>query len=197
MSLGVSRRSLALVTSVLASIAFAATAYAGGSIPVTPVKTPIKVGLEVPAQTAMEPTIDCGAPAIGCLGPRPDTLVIHYPVQTVERFDIVTFNAPNGAGAVCSIRTMPSVLRVIGLAGDTWSERRGYVYINGKKLNEPFINPLFRDHLSYPPRTIPAGEYLLMGDNRAVACDSRRFGPVPFADLVGRVARIERPTFQR
>jgi signal peptidase I len=197
MSLGVFRRPLAPVALLLSSIAFAASAHAAGSIPVTPVKTPTKVGLEVPAQTAMEPTIDCGAPEIGCLGPRPDTLVIHYPVQTVERFDVVTFNAPTGAIVICSPRSMPSVLRVIGLPGDTWSERRGYIYIDGKKLTEPFINPVFRDRLSYPPLTIPAGEYLLMGDNRAEACDSRRFGPVPFADLVGRVVRIERPTFHR
>src|SRR5262249_22822447 len=113
--------------------------------------------------------------------------------------------ATSGAGVVLTpspcagndIATQPLLVSVVSvLPGDTWSERNGYVFINGTKLNEPCINPLFRDHLSYRPRTIPAGDYLMMGDNRAGACDSRRFGVVPFADLVSRVVQIKRPNVQ-
>jgi signal peptidase I len=77
-----------------------------------------------------------------------------------------------------------------------WEERNGYVYINGKKLNESYIKPNRRDHLTLalvdiPPRAnytrIPKDYYLMMGDNRNSSCDSRRWGLVPRKNLIGEV----------
>jgi signal peptidase I len=42
------------------------------------------------------------------------------------------------------------------------------------------------DDTDLEPVTIPSGEYYVMGDNRAASADSRSFGPVERADLVGR-----------
>ncbi len=66
-------------------------------------------------------------------------------------------------------------------------EKNGYVYINGKKLNEPYIRPVYRDDFTYPAVKIPPGQYFMMGDNRAGSCDSRRWGTVPRHDLIGKV----------
>ena len=41
--------------------------------------------------------------------------------------------------------------RLIGLPGDTWEERDGYVYIDGKRLNEPYIQPDRRDDRTIAP----------------------------------------------
>jgi hypothetical protein len=80
--------------------------------------------------------------------------------------------------------------------GTVWEERNGYVYINGKKLNEPYIRPERRDHLTLslidlPPNgtqtRIPKDYYLVMGDNRRLSCDSRRWGLVPRKNLIGEV----------
>jgi signal peptidase I len=81
---------------------------------------------------------------------------------------------------------------VIGLPGESVTERGGFIYINGKTLNEPYIAADRRDH--EPPRAwhVPPDAYFLLGDNRAESCDSRVFGSVPATDIIGRVVRIIR-----
>jgi signal peptidase I len=85
------------------------------------------------------------------------------------------------------------VKRIIALPGETWQERSGYVYINGKRLNESYIKPDRRDFQSYPARTIPKGQYFMMGDNRQSSCDSRRWGTVPRKSIIGKVFAIYWP----
>ena len=79
------------------------------------------------------------------------------------------------------------VKRLIGLPGDLWEERAGYVYINGKRLNEPYILPARRDTRTITPIKIASGHYFMMGDNRSSSCDSRAWGTVPRKNLIGKV----------
>jgi signal peptidase I len=79
------------------------------------------------------------------------------------------------------------VKRLIGLPGETWSERNGLVYINGKKLDEPYVHDDRRDVESFGPVKIPEGHYFMMGDNRSGSCDSRRWGTVAKSALIGKV----------
>jgi signal peptidase I len=85
------------------------------------------------------------------------------------------------------------VKRIIGLPGETVGERDGIVSVNGRVLREPYIAAARRDH--EPPRTwrVRAGEYFLLGDNRAASCDSRVWGGVPRAGLLGRTIGIYWP----
>ena len=76
---------------------------------------------------------------------------------------------------------------MIGLPGDQWAERDGYVYIDGKKLNEPYIKADRRDTETHEQITIPKGQYFMMGDNRSSSCDSRVWGTVPRKNLIGEV----------
>ena len=101
--------------------------------------------------------------------------------QPPERGDIAVFALPRDP-------SQTYVKRLIGLPGDVVSERDGFVYINGAQLQEPYIKAGRRDH--EPPRTwarIPKGYYFFMGDNRSASCDSRVWGPVPRANLIGEV----------
>ena len=85
--------------------------------------------------------------------------------------------------------------RVIGLPGEVWSEKNGTIYINGKKLDEPYVKKDRRDFQTHtmadiPPgglKRIPKDEYLMMGDNRGQSCDSRVWGLVPRKNLIGEV----------
>ena len=79
------------------------------------------------------------------------------------------------------------VKRLIGLPGEVWEERGGYVFINGRRLDEQYIRPERRDSRTIAPITIPRGRYFMMGDNRISSCDSRRWGAVARASLIGKV----------
>jgi signal peptidase I len=124
-----------------------------------------------------------------------------------HRGDIVVFKPPLGAdthqcgvpgepadGHPCSKPTdkkSPNnfIKRVIGLPGDHLFVRNNRAYINGKPLNEPYINKTtVCDELCnlQKPITIPPGYFFMMGDNRGESDDSRDWGPVPKKWIIGR-----------
>jgi signal peptidase I len=100
--------------------------------------------------------------------------------QQPHRGDIIVFKFPSDI-------KKDYVKRLIGLPGDLWEERDGYVFINGRRLDEPYIRPAHRDAQTIAPLRIPRGRYFMMGDNRASSCDSRRWGTVPRSSLIGKV----------
>jgi signal peptidase I len=76
------------------------------------------------------------------------------------------------------------IKRVIGVEGDTIEGRGGDVYVNGEKINEPYL-PEGTETSPFGPVEIPEGEVFVMGDNRANSDDSRNFGPVAVDSIVG------------
>jgi signal peptidase I len=142
-----------------------------------------------PVETAaMEPTLHCAKPC----GSR--TLLDRNRVKTVSlvrpprRFDLVEI--PSRALSFHRfVRACAAgnALRVIGLPGEVWEQREGVVYINGKRLSEPYVRWRERRTRSLKDipsrrtlRRIPSQMYLLMNDNRALVCDSRRNGLAKF-----------------
>jgi signal peptidase I len=107
-----------------------------------------------------------------------------------ERGDIVVFHPPF-AGPVL-------IKRIVGLPGDTLSANDGALYVNGRRLDEPYVRREGGAPVPTQPfgngmpwalahaYTVPAGSYFVMGDNRVDSGDSREFGPVPRSQLVGR-----------
>jgi signal peptidase I len=139
--------------------------------------------------SSMEPTLRCAKPAAGCDATFSDRVIANrlaYRFRDPHRGDIVVFTAPPAAKQRCT-EGGTFVKRIVGLPGEVLSERGGFVYVDGKRLNEPYVQRSRRDNETQTWARIPKGEYFMMGDNRADSCDSRQWGPVPRANLIGPV----------
>ncbi len=99
------------------------------------------------------------------------------------------------------------VKRVIALPGQTIYSSGNSIYVNGRLLAEPYLprydplGPPIPDASSRHPYRVPAGEFYLLGDNRADSCDSRYWGPIEGASIVGKVVLVwwhdSHPEFRR
>jgi hypothetical protein len=74
------------------------------------------------------------------------------------------------------------------------------VIVDGDKLNETYVDPKRQGNL-YAYKTIsnmpvPAGDYFVLGDNRIGSSDSRNWGFVPRANIIGRAALVYWPLGQ-
>ena len=118
-----------------------------------------------------------------------DHLIISDFLYTPKRGDVV----------VCDYRTeyipYPIVKRVIGVAGDhikiTAEGKVGKVYVNGRELDESYIN-IDDSHYKYEPyeTDVPEGMIFVMGDHRNDSADSRdelRLGMVSVDSVLGKV----------
>jgi signal peptidase I len=143
--------------------------------------------------SSMETTLHCARPANGCEARFSDRVLANrfiYRFRDPQRGEIVVFETPPAAQARCGAGGT-FVKRLIGLPGERLELRteRGlsYVYINGRKLDEPYIGPGRRDSRGPETFQIPEGQYFMMGDNRSQSCDSREWGSVPRENLIGKV----------
>jgi signal peptidase I len=147
--------------------------------------------------TSMVPTLDKG-----------DRILVQkafFNWHQLRQGDIVVFTHPPRDHCPGPART-DLVKRVIALPGQTIYSAGGLLYVDGRRLREPYLPP--RDPLGPPvlgatrqdPFRVPRGEFYVMGDNRAISCDSRYWGPVKGSSIVGRVVmllwRHSRPDFR-
>ena len=137
---------------------------------------------------SMEPTLHCGKPADGCRSRVSDRVIanrIVYRFHAPERGDIIVFHAPARVKAACNA-SGAFVKRIVGLPGEQVSMQDGHVLINGVRLREPYLAPAYRGRESGEWPRSPRGGYFVLGDNRAMSCDSRRWGVVPRESIIGR-----------
>ncbi|MDX6395852.1 MAG: signal peptidase [Streptosporangiaceae bacterium] len=99
------------------------------------------------------------------------------------------------------------VKRVIALPGQTIYSSGNSIYVDGRLLAEPYL-PRY-DPLGPPmphasrqhPYRVPPGEFYLLGDNRAISCDSRYWGPIKGSIIIGKVVLVlwhdHHPDFRR
>ena len=110
-------------------------------------------------------------------------------VGNIHRFDVVILKAPD--------ENVEYIKRVIGMPGDTIEMKSGVLYINGKKVEQPFINTealakqtVFMDDFTLESLTgeskVPEGKYFVLGDNRGVSKDSRMIGFIDRSAIEGK-----------
>ena len=110
-------------------------------------------------------------------------------VGDIHRFDVVILKAPD--------ENVEYIKRVIGMPGDTVEMKSGVLYINGKKVDQPFINTealvkqtVFMDDFTLESLTgeskVPEGKYFVLGDNRGVSKDSRMIGFIDRSAIEGK-----------
>src|SRR5215213_7298359 len=106
--------------------------------------------------------------------------LIYYGVPKLERGDIVVFWYPNDP-------SKSYIKRVVGLPGETVEVREGRVMINGRVLEETYLDPqLNLSHMNHQPVLVKDHYYFVMGDNRDHSSDSRFWGLVPEKYIYGK-----------
>jgi signal peptidase I len=129
-------------------------------IPVQPVKV---------HGTAMLPALSDG-----------DRIVIERNPQKLERGDIIVFLYPDD-------QTKSYIKRIVGLPHEVIEVNEGQVLVNGKPLDEPYVDSKFNlSHRSSQPLRLPADNYYVLGDNRDNSSDSRLWGPVKKELIYGK-----------
>jgi signal peptidase I len=110
---------------------------------------------------------------------------IDYRLHPPQRGDIIILRPPTD-------NSLDFIKRVIALPGERLLIRDGIVYINGHKLDEPYLPEAWTTLNNPAPwsvgdgAVIPANEYFVMGDNRNRSQDSRIFGPISRDRIDGR-----------
>ena len=148
--------------------------------------------------SSMEPTLHCARPGQGCEAGLSDRVLANrfiYHFRSPRRGEIIVFKTPPEAKDKCGAGGT-FVKRLIGLPGETVSEKliggRGYIFIDGRRLIEPYVQPQRRDSRTGTWH-VPKGQYFFMGDNRVQSCDSREWGSVPHSDIIGEVFAVYWP----
>ena len=153
-----SRRTSVIVTAVALTAVVGLAGALGAGVRVVTV-----------ASDSMAPTLAPG-----------DHLVMVPPWGGVDRRDLVVLRPPGSDVEV--------VKRVVAVAGDEVGIADGALTVDGAVLDEPFVDVAADDGTYFGPVTVPAGAVFVLGDNRTDSLDSRQFGPVPVARVVGVVA---------
>ncbi len=102
-----------------------------------------------------------------------------YHFSDIDRGDVIVFWYPNDV-------SKSFIKRVIGLPGDRVEIRKGDVYIDGKRLGEPYVGSDYRDDSFHRIVEVPLHQYFVLGDHRSSSNDSRSWGFVPEAQIFGK-----------
>ena len=102
-----------------------------------------------------------------------------YQFTDVSRGDVVVFRYPRDVNK-------SFIKRVLAVPGDEIEIRAGMVYLNGRRLDEPYVPSEFWDKKSYPRTIVPPDRYFVMGDHRNSSNDSRNWGFVERRLIYGK-----------
>ena len=127
---------------------------------------------------------------------------ISYRLREPKRGEVIVFRFPDSP-------SQRFIKRIIGLPGEEIEVKDGQVtiYQNSESiiLDESDYLPYSLETMGNLRESLGENEYFVLGDNRTVSSDSRRWGAVPEKNIIGRVffrlwpvnalAKIEAPAY--
>jgi signal peptidase I len=102
--------------------------------------------------------------------------------ETPRRGDVIVFRSPGSAEEMM-------IKRVVGTPGDLVESRGGRVIVGGHAIPEPYVAAQATTGF-IAPQIVPANCYFVLGDNRTDSLDSRSWGLLPGALVLGRARMI-------
>jgi signal peptidase I, bacterial type len=124
-------------------------------------------------------------------------MVLMEKISKIHRFDVIVFQLSDGT---------TYIKRVIGLPGDSITYKDDHLYVNGEEIEEDFLTketpsdiPLTADFTLKElmgVQKLGKDSYFVMGDNRRASKDSRSFGAISTADIVGKARVVYYPLSQ-
>jgi len=110
---------------------------------------------------------------------------ISFKLRDLHRGEVIILQSPDNPD-------VDFIKRVIALPGERVKILDGKVYVNDTQLHEPYIEvetPTFANGfiLEGEEKTVPNGNYFVLGDNRPGSADSREYGFIPHDHVIGRV----------
>lgn len=125
---------------------------------------------------SMEPTLQ--------IGDRVLVNKLSYKFGEIERGDLVVFSRPDiPAESAAAVRDL--IKRVIALPGETIEAREGEIWVDDRRISEPYL-PRGTLSENLPRQVVPPGKIWVMGDNRTNSRDSRVLGPIDADTVHGR-----------
>ncbi|OJG86180.1 signal peptidase I [Enterococcus saccharolyticus] len=124
-------------------------------------------------------------------------MVVVEKISEIKRFDVIVFQLSDGT---------TYIKRVIGLPGESVSYANDQLYINGKKVAEPFLEKNLEENDEPIPFTydftfeelmgvekLGKDSYFVIGDNRRLSKDSRSFGAISEENILGKARFVYYP----
>lgn len=127
---------------------------------------------------------------------HPNDFLVYEKISEIKRFDVIIFEAPDHN---------IYIKRVIGLPGEHIAYLDDQLYINDKKIDEPFLGQakIKRNSNQYTTnfdseelleqKTLSEDAYFVLGDNRRLSKDSRSFGEVKESTIIGKARFVYYP----
>jgi signal peptidase I len=119
-----------------------------------------------------------------------DTLTYH--LRSPQRGEVVGFLPPGREGLTALVPgiRLRFLGRIVGLPGETVEVREGQVFLDDRQLSEPYLKgPLA---INMPSMKLPAGHFLILGDDRSLPPADYGAGVVPQQRIRGRLTDVGR-----
>lgn len=110
---------------------------------------------------------------------------VSYKFGEPKKGDVVVFKNPKNSDE-------DFIKRIMAVPGDKIKVEDGSVFVNSKRLKEPYLKTdIFTESKSFLREgeevKIADGTYIVMGDNRPNSSDSREWGPITKKEIIGKV----------